>query len=424
MEKILIRSARIIDEASPYNGEVVNVLIDEGGKIASIGKEEPSADKVIKAAGMILSTGWFDMRASFGDPGFEYKEDIDSGSEAAASGGFTGVALLPNNKPVTQTKNDISYLRSKNVGALTEIFPIGAVSVDTKGEELTEMIDLHHAGAVAFSDGIQPIWHTDILLKSLQYLQKFDGLLINRPEDIRLNLFGVMHEGVNSTVLGMKGLPALSEELIVQRDIKLLEYAGGRLHFSNISSEEGLNLIRAGKKKGLQISCDIAAYQLSFDDSALKEFDTNYKVNPPFRERKDNDALIKGLQDKSIDVIVSSHLPQDEESKKLEFDLAEFGIISLQTVAHNIAELASDVDMDLLIKAITTTPRKLLHLPIPVIKEGEAANLTLFAPDMEWTFDKRNNRSRSKNTPFWQQVLKGKAVAVFNKGRAVFDEAL
>ena len=286
------------------------------------------------------------------------------------------------------------------------------------------MIDLHHAGAVAFSDGIHPIWHTDILLKSLQYLQKFNGLLINLPEDTRLNLFGTMNEGVNSTMLGMKGMPKLSEALIVQRDLELSQYAGGRLHFTNISSERSVAMIKAAKKRGLEVSCDIAAFQTAFDDSALSGFDTNFKVNPPFREKKDNKALIKGLQEGTIDVIVSSHIPQDEESKKLEFDLADFGIISLQTVAHNLSVLSDSVDMELLIKAVSHNPRKLLHLPVPAIKEGEHANLTLFDPAHEWVLDSKSNKSRSKNSPFWSKTIKGKAVAVFNQGKQYIDDTI
>jgi dihydroorotase len=415
MTKILIKSAKILNQGSSHHGKVRDVLIDKD-KIVKIGKIDDKADRVIEAKGKILSLGWFDMRAWFADPGFEHKEDIASGREAAMDGGFTGVALLPNNKPVTQSKNDISYLRSGNSTSLTQIYPIAAITQDTKGEELTEMIDLHTAGAVAFSDGLKPIWHSDILLKTLQYLQKFDGLLIDRPEDIHLNMFGVMNEGISSTMLGMKGMPTLAEELIVQRNLDILAYAGGRLHMSCVSSEKSLSLIRAARKKGLKITCDIAAYQTAFDDSALKDFDTAYKVNPPFRTVAENKALIKGLQDGSIDVIVSGHIPHDEESKKLEFDLADFGIISLQTVAANITSLSEKVEMELLIEKLTTNPKMLLKLQINHIEEGENANLTLFDPNHEWVLDNKTNKSKSVNSPYWKMPLKGKAVAVFNNG--------
>lgn len=423
MESILIKSATIIDESNAMNGKQTDVLI-ENGRIAKLGKIQAKADKEINAKGMLLSIGWFDMRASFGDPGYEHREDLESGIATAAAGGFTGVALMPNNKPVTQTKNEVSYLKSRNQRSITEIFPIAAVSIDAKGEELTEMIDLHHAGAVAFSDGIEPIWHTDILLKSLQYLQKFSGLLINKPEDIRLNLYGTMNEGINSTMLGMKGMPKLAEELIVQRDLELLAYAGGRLHFTNISSEKSVAMIKAARKKGLEVSCDVAAYQMLFDDSALAGFDTNFKVNPPFREKKDNKGLIKGIQEGTIEIIVSSHIPQDEENKKLEFDLAAFGVISLQTVAANLSTLSESVDMAILIKAVTVNPRKLLHLNIPKMSEGEEANLTLFDPNHQWVLDNKSNVSKSKNSPHWGRELKGKALATFNNGMYHIDKVL
>jgi dihydroorotase len=416
MTKILIKSVKILDKGSSHHGKIKDVLIDKG-QIVKIGKVEEKADQIIDAKGMILSLGWVDMRAWFADPGYEHKEDLDSGREVAMEGGFTGVALLPNNKPVTQTKNDISYLRSGNQHSLTQIYPIAAVTNDTKGEDLTEMIDLHTAGAVAFSDGINPTWHSDILLKTLQYIQKFDGLVIDRPEDIHLNMFGVMNEGISSTMLGMKGMPNLAEDIIVQRNLDILAYTGGRLHMTCISTPHALALIKAAKKKGLQITCDMAAYQTSFDDGVLADFDTNYKVNPPLRTAVDNKALIKGLQEDVIDVIVSGHVPHDEESKKLEYDLAEFGIISMQTVAANIAELAKKVEMEVLIEKLTSNPRKLLKLTVNPIEEGSLADLTLFDPTRSWTFDKKTNKSKSINSPFWNKIMIGKTIAVFNNGK-------
>ncbi len=416
----LISSATIIDHQSALHGKVTDLLISNG-KIVEIGKVTKKASKTIQAKGMYLSIGWFDMRARFGDPGLEHKEDIDSGLNAAKYGGFTGVALLPNTRPVIQSKNDIQYLLSRSQSHLTDLFPIAAITRDVKGEDFTEMIDLHEAGAIAFSDGEVPIWQADILLKSLQYLQKFDGLVINKPENLRLNLFGTMNEGVSSTMLGMKGMPTLSEDIAVQRDLSLLEYAGGRLHLSNISSAKSIDMIRKAKKSGLQISCDIASFQPLFDDQALSTFDTNYKVNPPFRNKKDNQAIIKGLKDGTIDVIVSSHTPHDEESKKLEFDLADFGITGLQTVASNIAALSRQVEMEQLLYQVTSAPRNILKLDVPEIAIGEAANLTLFDPSHEWTFDQNTNQSKAVNSPYFGTKLKGKAVAVFNNGMEWVD---
>ena len=418
--KILIQGPEILDTTSPYHQKEKNVLINNG-RIVEIGDKNFSADKVIKADGMKLSIGWFDLGTFIGDPGLEHKEDIDSAAKAAAAGGFTGIAVLPNTSPCVQTKNEVSYLIKGNDSQLVQIHALAAVTKNNKGEELTEMIDLHEAGAVAFTDGLKPIWHTDILLKSLQYLQKFNGLLIDHPEDIWLNLFGQMHEGVNSTRLGLKGMPRIAEDIAVGRNLEFLGYAGGRLHFSRLSSGRAVDLIRAAKKK-LNVSCDVTVYQPLLDDSVLFDFDTNFKVNPPLREKQDNDALIKGLKDGTIDVLTSGHTPHEEESKNLEFDLADFGMINLQTFAANLVTLSQSVELDVLIEKITSNPRKLLGLDIPKIEVEAKANLTLFDPNKTWTFDEKVNLSKSKNSPWLNKEIKGKAVAVFNNGRTRIDE--
>lgn len=418
--KILIQGPEILDANSPYHKKEKNILINNG-RITEIGDKTFSADKVIRAHGMKLSVGWFDLGTFIGDPGLEHKEDIESASKAAAAGGFTGLAVLPNTTPCVQTKNEVSYLLKGNDSQLVQIHALAAVTKNNKGEELTEMIDLHEAGAVAFTDGLKPIWHTDILLKSLQYLQKFNGLLIDHPEDIWLNLFGQMHEGVNSTRLGLKGMPRIAEDIAVNRNLELLAYAGGRLHFSRLSSGRAVDLVRTAKKK-LKVSCDITIYQPLLDDTALFDFNTNFKVNPPLREKQDNDALIKALKDGTIDVLTSGHTPHEEESKNLEFDIADFGMINLQTFASNLSTLSQSVDLDVLIEKITTNPRKLLGLDVPNIDVDQKANLTLFDPNKTWTFDEKVNLSKSRNSPWLNQEIKGKAVAVFNNGRTRVEE--
>ncbi|WP_165823991.1 dihydroorotase [Pseudochryseolinea flava] len=419
--KILLQSPQIIDPNSPYHLKEKNVLINNG-RIVEIGDKNYSADKVIKAEGMKLSIGWFDLGTSIPDPGHEYKEDLDSGMRAAAAGGFTQIAVLPNTSPAIQTKNEVSYLIKGNDTNLVKIHPLASVTKNNKGEELTEMIDLHEAGAVAFTDGLKPVWHTDIFLKSLQYLQKFDGLLIDHPEDIWLNLFGQMHEGINSTMLGLKGMPRIAEDIVVNKNLELLGYAGGRLHITRLSSAKAIDMVRSGKKK-LNVTCSVTAYQALLDDSLLADFDTNYKVNPPLREKADQDALIKALKDGTIDVIISGHVPQDEESKSLEFDLADFGITNLQTTAANLVSLSKWVDWDVLLEKITVAPRRLLNLEIPKIDIDEKANLTLLDPDRVWKFDERSNFSKAKNSPWFGQEIVGKAVAVFNNGKHYFDVA-
>jgi dihydroorotase len=417
--KVLIKGVSIIDRNSPHHGTQVDVLVERGKLHVNPGKSA-KADKTIEAKGMYLTPGWCDMRCWLGDPGFEHKEDIQTGLDAAMAGGFTAVALLPNNDPVTQSKNDIKYLKGANHD-LVEVLPLAAVTRGTKGEELTEMIDLHTAGAAGFTDGLASIWHSDILMKCLQYLQKFDGLLINKAEDMYLTRFGVMHEGKQSTMLGMKGIPGLAEELMVMRDLELLKYAGGRLHFTTISTGRTLAMIRAARKEGLDITCDMAAYQTMFTDEDLVSFDTYLKVQPPFRENTDRKALIRGLKDDTIDVICSNHIPQDTESKILEFDLAEFGMISLQTVASNLVSLSEEVPMEKLLDKVSIRPREILKTDIPVIKTDEIANITLFDPAATWTLNDDTNLSKSVNSPFWDKPLTGQVKLVMKGSRYHFN---
>ncbi len=413
--KILIQSARVIDPGSSFHLKEKNILIHTG-RIAGIGDKDYSADKVIKAGGMLLSPGWFDLGVFCGDPGLEHKEDLRSVARAALSGGFTEVALLPNTVPSVQTKNEISYITRNNPNQVVQFHALASVTRNNAGEELTEMIDLHQAGAAGFTDGLKPIWHTDIFLKALQYLQSFNGVLVDHPEDNWLNRFGQMHEGVNSTRLGLKGMPRIAEEIAIAKHLELLGYAGGRLHLSRLSTAKSIDLVRAAKKK-LKVTCDVASYQPLIDDGALAGFDTHYKVNPPLRERADADALIKGLKDGTIDAICSAHTPQDEESKNVEFDHADFGMLGLQTAGSNLVSLAKHVDWEVLIDKVTAGPRRILGLPAPVIEEDEKANITLFDPNHVWSFDAKTNLSKSKNSPWLGSELKGRAIAVFNNGK-------
>lgn len=417
--KIVLQSAQIFDKQSPFHKKIKNVLI-QNGKITKISDKNITGDKTIKAEGMILSAGWFDLGTFIGDPGLEHKEDLESGTQAAMAGGFTELAILPNTVPAIQTKNDVNYILSGNGNRLVQTHSMASVTKNNKGEELTEMIDLHTAGAVAFTDGLKPIWHTDIFLKTLQYLQKFNGVLIDHPEDIWLNIFGQMHEGINSTQLGLRGMPRIAEEIVINKNLELLKYAGGRLHVARLSSGKSVPLLKAVKKK-LNVTCGITAYQALLDDRTLFDFDTNYKVNPPLRETEDNEALIQGLKEGVIDVICSGHVPQDEESKKLEFDLADFGMISLQTVGANLVALEKSLNWEILIDKVTTGPRKVLGMACPTVAEGEQANLTLFDPNRKWLFDEKSNYSKAKNSPWYGKEVTGKAVAVFNNGKNWID---
>lgn len=418
---VLIRSAEIIDRHSPYHGETKNLLIEDG-VITRVSDKAIKADKVIEGSQLKVSIGWMDMRVLTGDPGHEQTEDIKSICAAAANGGFTAIATLPNTKPGVQTKDVIYSLKARSAQYLTDLHPMASVTLNNEGKDMTEMIDLHHAGAVAFTDGHKPLWHSDVMLKSLQYMQPFDGLLINHCEDLYLNHSGQMHEGKTSTVLGLKGLPRLAEELMVQRDISILEYTGGRLHIAHISSPRSLDMIREAKKKGLKVSCDIAAHQLMLDDTMLAEFDTNLKVNPPLRSKQDIEAYWKALADHTIDVIVSDHIPVDVEGKKLEFDLADFGINGIETMFSVVNTANKRMKIENLVSRFTEAPRNLLRMPLPKIEEGAKANLTVFDPELNWLVKEKDLRSRSRNNPFIGMELQGRAVAVLNKGQVIVNQ--
>lgn len=422
--KVLIRSVRIIDKQSTFHGQVKDLLIADG-KIVQIGEGLPAdGAEVREGSGLCVSTGWIDMRVAAKDPGFEHKEDLTSVREAAARGGFTEIVLLPNTQPVVDSKDTLNYIRQSGPGSLVKLHVAAAVTKKTGGVDFTEMIDLHTAGAIAFTDGEHPVQNADLFLKTILYLQPLNALLMNRPEDTQLTIFGQMHEGMTSTLNGMKGMPSLAEEMMLNRDLKLLEYALDKstlaltgqpmLHISLVSTREAVELIRAAKAKGLPVSCDVAAHQLAFQDKDLIDFDTNLKVNPPFRAATDHEAIRQGLADGTIDGIVSDHNPHDEESKNLEFDHADFGITGLETV-FSLAVMHSRLNTEDIIEKLTAKPRHILRLAEARIEEGAAANLTFFEPEAEWTFDK--TYSKSKNTPFLGQRLKGTVRGVFNNQR-------
>jgi dihydroorotase len=414
---LLIKQATVIETHSSHNRKTVNIFI-ENGIIKKIGTESPKADQVIDAKDAFVSIGWFDMRASLCDPGLEHKETLVSGAAAAMSGGFTGIACLPDTYPVIQTKDTLSYIKSSTQNLLVDIYPIAAVTHDLKGEELSEMLELHHNGAIAFADGNNPIWHAGVLVRALQYTQPFNGLIIQHAEEKKLTQYGQMNEGITSTYLGLKGIPAIAEELMISRDLDLLQYATGKIHFSRISTKGSVDLIRQAKKKGLKVTCDVAVPNLIFDDEVLKDFDTNFKVNPPLRTKEDIKALWKGIEDGTIDVIVTDHCPQDEESKHLEFDQAEFGMAGFETAfAALLGSKPDKISTAVIIEKISTNPRKILGLPDLKIAEGEAANLTIFSETTDWTFEQSAMKSKSKNSPFIGKNLKGRALAVVNKDK-------
>lgn len=419
---ILIREAHIISPGSSYHRKKMDVLV-EGGMILQIKKNIPvrSNYKVIEEEGICVSPGWMDLQAVSGDPGFEYKEDLDSLISAAAAGGFTAVCVHNNNQPALQNKAQIEYILNKTRNKIVDIYPLGTITMDAKGKDLAEMYDMKQSGALAFSDHKHPIKDAGMVMRALQYSENVGSFIITHCNDVSISGTGQMNEGEVSTSLGLKGIPALAEELMIERNLSILSYAGGRLHIPTISTKGSLDLIRKAKNSGLKVSCGVAAANLLLDDSNLREFDTNYKLDPPLRTKKDVQAMRNGVESGVIDVIVSDHQPQDPESKELEFDLADTGIINLQTAFSCALEAMKEKNLDVIVEALSLRPRQIMGLPILTIEEGMDVNLTLFNPGAQTEFTTRTNRSRSENSPFFSESLQGKVVGIIKGSKTSFN---
>lgn len=415
--RILLKKARITAPGQPLHGQTSDLLI-EGGIISEIADSiEENADEVIQRPNLHVSPGWMDIFAHFCDPGSEFKEDLRYGAQAAAAGGFTDVMVIPNTFPPLDSKSQIEYITSKSALYPVNIHPIGAVSTKIEGKSLAEMYEMYQSGAIAFSDGLQPVQSSGILLKALQYIKAFNGVLIQVPEDTGVSLHGLMHEGLWSTRLGMAGKPAIAEEILIRRDLELLRYTGSRLHFTGISLKKSVSLIQEAQKAGLDISCSVTPYHLALTDESLKNYESNYKVNPPLREQQDVEALKKAVAEGVISCFASHHFPQDVDSKQKEFEYAGDGIIGLQSLFGIVGTALPDLDVDRKVIMLAINPRKIFGLPIPQIAVGQQAALTLFDPDLTWALEEKDIRSKSRNTPFTGKSLKGKPLGIINKNQ-------
>jgi dihydroorotase len=396
---ILLKSVQIIDPTSKLNNASRDVLIQRG-KIAKIATNIPAEkNTVIKEKGLCVSPGWMDTCALFGDPGLEHKEDIASGLNATAHGGFTAVVTMPITNPVVDNKASVEYAKFKSSNHLVQLFPAGALSKKAQGKQLAEMLDMHHTGAIAFSDYKEPINNPELMHRALEYSKNFDGLILSFPFDNTIAPDGVWHEGGASVAHGVKGMPSISEEMRLSRDIEILRYTGGRMH---------VLMIKKAKKDGLNITCGVAAHQLHFSDQDMNAFDSDRKVNPPFRNSSDIKALKRGLKDGTIDVICSDHNAHEIESKCCEFQYAAFGISSIETTfATANGALQDYLSQDEIISKISTNPRAIFGCRIEGIQEGSEANLTLFNPSEIFKVRKADFKSKGKNTPFEGQELLG-----------------
>lgn len=417
METLIIQAAYVLFPNSEFNKEKVDIVIQKG-KIIDINKTgliNKDNAKVILADNKVVAPAFFDLNVNFGEPGLETKEDMLSGCAAAVAGGFSGLALQPNTIPPLQSRSEIAYVKNLGDSLMVDIYPVGTVSKERKGENLAELYDMKQSGAIAFSDGNRTIQHSSLMSRALLYSKGFDGLIFSFAEDFSISGNTKMNEGVVSTMLGMKGNPNLAEEIMIARDLFLAEYNESRIHFSTISTAGAVQLIREAKSKGIQVTCDVAAHHLVLTDVSVESFDSNFKVRPPLRNELDRLALINGLKDGTIDAIVSQHTPHEIEFKNVEFEKAEFGITGLQTVLPLV--LMADLSLELIVEKLSINPRKILNLPQPELTIGANANLILFNPDESWIFDKQTNRSKASNNPYFNTKLKGKINLLINKNQ-------
>lgn len=418
--KVLIKSATIIDPRSPHHRKQTDVLV-EGGVIQKIQKHiQEQVDEVIASVNLHVSVGWVDLGASLFDPGLEHKEDIRTGLLAAAKGGYTAVACFPNTEPFVESKSQVEYLVNKSRENIVKLLPIGAITRGLTSNEITEMYDMTASGAVAFANAYEPIKQGDTLVKALQYAKRIQKPILSFPLDKRLADGGQMHEGTVSTSLGMRGIPDMAESLMVEKEIELCQYAESSLHFSFISCANSVEAIRKAKEKGFKVTAGVSINHLLYTDQALISFDENYKVYPPYRTEKDRQALIVGVQDGTIDLISTAHLPQEEEAKKVEFEYAEPGVIGLQTAFSQLLQV-KELSLEDYIEKITINPRKLLRLEPKVIEEGASAELTLFDPELTWQYTHDINASKAKNSPLLGKALTGKVIGILNQHKIYID---
>lgn len=414
---LLLKSATIIDNSSPFHLQIKDILI-ENGTITKIGEKlkNPKNYKELKFDNLHISQGWFDSSVCFGEPGYEERETIENGLKTASKSGFTAVAVNPNTFPATDNKSAIQFLKNKANGSATTLYPIGNLTKGGKSEDIAELYDMQNAGAIAFGDYNKAVSNANLLKIGLQYAQNFDALLLSFPQDNSIAGIGLVNEEINSTKLGLKGIPALSEELQIVRDLFLLEYTGGKLHIPTISTAKSVELIKEAKKKKLNVTCSVSAHHLMLTDDELKDFNANTKVLPPLRTSKDLKALIKGLKEGVIDMVTSDHNPIDVEHKKVEYNNAKFGTIGLESL---FGALNKTIGLETLIASLTTKPRERFHIPTYPIAEGKQANITLFNPDFDYIFSEINILSSSKNAIFLHKNLNGKVYGVISNNKII-----
>lgn len=415
----LLKSATIIDSSSQFNNQKKDILITNGviEKIENSIPNKPNYT-VVALENLHVSCGWFDTSVSFGEPGFEERENIVNGLHTAAKSGFTTVAVNSNTYPVVDNKSAVEFLINKSQNFATTLHPIASLSQKSEGKEMAELYDMQQSGAIAFGDYNKSLANDNLMKVALLYAQNLDGLIISFPRNNSIAGEGLVNEGVNSTKLGLQGIPALAEHLQIARDLFLLEYTGGKLHIPTISTVKSVALIKEAKKKGLQVTCSVSAHHLTLTDDELHGFDSNVKVAPPLRTKKDCKALAKAVKDGIIDVITSDHNPIDIENKKVEFSSAKNGTIGLESFFGAVNTVLPLEDT---IESLTHKARKVFSLETISIATGMKAEITLFNPEAKYTFSKENILSTSKNAAFLGKELNGKAYGIFANNQLVIN---
>jgi dihydroorotase len=415
----LIKSAKIIDSKSDYHLQIKDILI-QNGCITSIDDhiENTNNFREVVLENLHISQGWMDTSVSFGEPGFEDRETIENGLRTAAYSGYTSVCVNANTSPIIDTNTGIAFLKNKAFHHAVSLHPIGALTRQSKGVALAELFDMQQAGAVAFGDYQQAISNANLLKIALQYAQNSDALVLSFPQDEAISGKGIVNEEEVATRLGLKGIPALAEELQISRDLHILEYTGGKLHIPTLSTKKSVALVAEAKAKGLNVSCSVAVHHLVLTDDVLETFDTNYKIHPPLRTRTDRKALLDGLQNQVIDFVTSDHNPIDIEHKNVEFDNAMSGTIGLESA---FGALNAILETEQVIAYLTQHKARFSDQNI-TIKEGHPANLSLFNPELEYQFEKKHVHSKSKNSAFLGMTLKGAAYGIINNNQILIND--
>ncbi len=422
--KIIFKNIRIIDPELNLD-EINSIVINNGiiEKIGEINQEDVTEAQLFEMDGKTISAGFFDMHVHLREPGREDEETVKTGSLAAMDGGFTGIACMPNTDPAIDSAEVVEFILNKGKGQVVDVYPIGAVTKERKGESLSPILELIEAGVVALSDDGVAVKTSKMMRNALEYSKEYNIPIIEHCEDSSLSE-GAMNEGATSTMLGLPALPSVSEDIIVNRDLLLAEYTKSKLHIAHISTKNAVELVRNAKKRGVNVTSEVTPHHFSLTEDSLKTYDTNYKMSPPLRSKEDLEAILEGLKDGTIDCIATDHAPHSIEEKEVEFIYAPNGIIGLETsVGLVFSELLHKkvLDLNQIVNKMAINPRKVLNLPIPKFKVGEKANFTIFDTEMIWTVEVSKFKSKSKNSPFNKKLLTGKAIGVINNNKFYYN---